>query len=56
MREKHFSYFKLAKTFGLGIDVARDDYWEYRWWECELHITLGAYYLTWKIKKNEETF
>jgi hypothetical protein len=56
MKEKHFKYFRLANSFGLGIDVSRDDYWEYRWWECELHLTLGVYYLTWYIKKNDEEF
>ena len=54
MKEKRFTYIKLANMFGFGIDLSRLNYYEYRWWECELHITLGAYYLTWEIKKREE--
>jgi hypothetical protein len=54
MIEKRFSYIKLEHMFGFSIDLARLNYYEYRWWEFELHITLGAYYLTWEIKKREE--
>lgn len=47
--EKRFDYFKLSRTFGLGLDLTRDDFNEYRWWECEIHITLGPYYLTVRV-------
>jgi hypothetical protein len=49
---KRFEYFKLKGSFGLGIDIARDDFWEYAWWECELHLTLGRYYLTVRINRH----
>jgi hypothetical protein len=51
MKESRFDCRKLGNTFGLGIDLTRDDYCEYRWWECEIHITLGAYYLTFVLRK-----
>jgi len=47
--EKRFDYFKLSRTFGFGLDITRDEFNEYRWWECEIHITLGAYYLTVRV-------
>jgi hypothetical protein len=49
---KRFEYFKLKGSFGLGVDIARDDFWEYDWWECEIHITLGRYYLTVRINRH----
>ena len=46
---KRFDYFKLSRTVGFGLDFARDEFNEYRWWECEIHITLGSYYLTVRV-------
>jgi hypothetical protein len=54
MKEKRFTFIKLEHMIGFGIDLSRLHYYEYRWWECELHITLGSYYWTWEIKKREE--
>jgi hypothetical protein len=54
MNEKRFTYIKLENMFGFGLDLARLNYYEYRWWECELQITLGHYYFTFEIKKREE--
>ena len=47
---KRFDVMKLD-SFGFGIDFSRDDFWEYRWWECELHLTFGRYYFTIRIKR-----
>ena len=49
---KRFEHFKLKGSCGLGIDISRDDYWEYAWWECEIHITLGRHYLTVRINRH----
>ena len=48
---KRIDHIVLEDMWGIGIEVARNDFWEYRWWECELHITLGKYYITVRIKR-----
>jgi hypothetical protein len=49
---KRIDHIVLEDMWGIGIEVARNDFWEYRWWECELHITLGKYYITVRINSH----
>ena len=39
---KRIDHIVLEDMWGIGVEVARNDFWEYSWWECELHITLAA--------------
>ena len=49
---KYVEFMKLSGMFGLGIDFARDDFWEYKWWEFEVHLTLGKFYVTVRINSH----
>ena len=48
---KRFSHMLLEGVGGLGIDFTRIDFYEYRWWECEIHIILGRHYFTIRINQ-----
>ena len=37
---------KLEGSIGLGFDLARNYLRNYKWWECEIHATLGNKYIT----------
>lgn len=46
-----FSCFTLKGMRGFGIDLARDDFWEYQWWEFELHLTFYKWHMTVRINQ-----
>jgi len=38
--------------FGLGIELSRTDYNEYKWWEFELRLTFVVWYITVTVNHN----
>ena len=47
-----FSFMTLDNMWGFGFDIARDDYWEYQWWEFELHLQFYKYLMTVRINRH----
>ena len=42
----------LSNVIGLGIELARDDFNEYKWWEFEIHLTIIKWYFIVRISSH----
>ena len=47
-----FTFMTLDRMWGIAIDIARDDFTEYAWWEFELHLTFYKWHMTVRINKH----
>jgi hypothetical protein len=52
MPMRRISCITLSNTFGIGIDLARDDFNEYKWWEFEIHLTIIKWYIIVRINSH----